>query len=100
MNQINHANSSDLAGGLGRIAKFDTVEFRGRAVRILEDDFGYVYSSAVHLKNGDIKWRCSKRNAWKCTAFINTRGPYIVRIQASHNHELTNVHQRLDYSAD
>jgi len=85
--------AADGKGGLGRLAKFDNIDFRGRSVRILEDDFGYVYSSAVHLKNGEIKWRCSKRNAWKCTAFINTRGGYIVRIKADHNHELTNVHQ-------
>ena len=83
-------NSSDLAG---QLAKFDNIDFRGRSVRILEDDFGFIYSSAVHLKNGEIKWRCSKRNAWKCTAFINTRGGYIVRSKADHNHELTNVHQ-------
>ena len=91
--QINHSNSSDLAGGLRQLAKFDNIDFRGRSVRILEDDFGFIYSSAVHLKNGEIKWRCSKRNAWKCTAFINTRGGYIVRSKADHNHDLTNVHQ-------
>ena len=37
-------------------AKFGTVEFRGRNIRILEDDFGYTYSSAVELKNGNTKW--------------------------------------------
>ena len=86
--KINHATSSDLAGDheLG-LAKFDTVEFRGRNIRILEDDFGYVYSSAVELKNGDTKWRCSKRNAYKCIAFINTRGDYIVRQKSQHNHD-------------
>jgi len=88
MQIFNHATSSDLAGDqmLGVLAKFDTVDFRGRNIRILEDDYGYVYSSAVMLKNGDTKWRCSKRNAYKCIAFINTRDEYIVRTRSQHNH--------------
>ena len=87
-------NPPNLAGELVHAirAKFDTVEFRGRNIRILEDDFGYVYSSAAVLKNGNTKWRCSKRNAYKCIAFINTRGDYIVRNRSEHNHDPANVH--------
>jgi hypothetical protein len=58
----------------------------------VEDDFGYVYSSAVEMKNGNTKWRCSKRNAFKCLAFINTHGDYIVKAGSEHNHDPTNVH--------
>lgn len=75
-------------------AKFDVIDFRGRDVRILEDDYGYIYSSAVAMKNGDIKWRCSKRNAFKCIAFLITRGEYIVRARPQHNHEPCSVHRK------
>ena len=79
-------------------AKFDTVEFRGKNVRIVEDDFGYVYSSAFEMKNGDTKWRCSKRNAYKCIAFLNTRGDYIVRVGSEHNHVPIQRDSSLPYS--
>ena len=90
----NDAHVTISGGGLvyATRAKFGTVEFRGRNIRILEDDFGYTYSSAVELKNGNTKWRCSKRNAFKCAAFINTRGDYIVKARSEHNHEPTNVY--------
>ena len=80
-------------------AKFDTVEFRGKNVRIVEDDFGYVYSSALEMKNGDTKWRCSKRNAFKCIAFLNTRGNFIVRVGSQHNHVPVQRDSSLPYSA-
>ena len=65
----------------------------------MEDDYGYVYSSALAMRNGDTKWRCSKRNAFKCISFLNTRGNYIVKVGSEHNHGPVNRDPSQPYSS-
>ena len=58
----------------------------GRKTQILHDDEGFTYSSPLLAAEGALRWRCSKKSATLCNAFIIIKDNIIVRYQRSHNH--------------
>jgi len=85
-------DSMGAAGGSGAAADGKDFTFTvttrgdGRKTQILHDGMGYTYSSPLLAAEGALRWRCSKKSATLCNAFIIIKDNVIVRCQRSHNH--------------
>jgi len=68
-------------------ANFEHVKRGEKYVKMMVDDFGYTFSNALTLNNGDVRWRCSKKSSKeKCRVSAITSYDWIVRQNYQHTH--------------
>ena len=74
---------------MNREVKFQCIMRGGKEFQIMIDDLGYTYCNALSLKNGNVRWRCSKKcNKERCKASVVTKGHFLIRENIKHNHAI------------